>query len=358
MAPQLDAARGEALRAAPARASGGAASILLATTICGLAATARIEQRQLAVDDVEVVERIAAAHAAGVEQMQRAGGARHVAEEAVAEAVARVRAFDQAGDVGEDEGGVLVDAHDAEVRDERGERVVGDARPRRRDAADEGRLADVGEAEQADVGDQVQLERGAGAPRPSSPGCARARRLVGRGLVGGVAAPAAAAAGDDDAGVWRGRGRRSPRPSRRRARSCRVGTRATTSAPRWPCCSLPRPCSPRLARRRGWYLKSSSVVRLGSTSSTTSPPSPPLPPSGPPLGRYFSRRKLTQPAPPCPPRTSISASSTNFMVAVPPLRRRPARCPSVTAAAGRGPAGGPCRGGRTCTMPSILANSV
>ena len=62
------------------------------------------------------------------------GGARHVAQEAVAEAVAVVRARDQAGDVGEDEGRVVVDPHHAEVRHQRGERDsrrCADARPRR-----------------------------------------------------------------------------------------------------------------------------------------------------------------------------------------------------------------------------------
>src|SRR5882672_11808071 len=36
----------------------------------------------------------------------------------------------------------------------------------------------------------------------------------------------------------------------------------------------------------------------GSASRKTLPPSPPSPPSGPPRGTNFSRRKLTQPAPP------------------------------------------------------------
>ena len=47
-----------------------------------------------------------------------------VAEELVAEALALARTLDEAGDVGDDEVGVVVDAHDAEVRLERGERVV------------------------------------------------------------------------------------------------------------------------------------------------------------------------------------------------------------------------------------------
>src|SRR5512139_2523074 len=52
---------------------------------------------------------------------------------------------------------------------------------------------------------------------------------------------------------------------------------------------------------------------LRSACAHTLPPRPPSPPFGPPKGMNFSRRKLTQPAPPCPAATSIVASSTNFM---------------------------------------------
>src|SRR5574337_1156949 len=42
------------------------------------------------------------------------------------------------------------------------------------------------------------------------------------------------------------------------------------------------------------------------------PPFPPSPPLGPPRGTYFSRRKLTQPRPPSPARTTTRAVSTNI----------------------------------------------
>src|SRR5262249_34573555 len=51
----------------------------------------------------------------------------------------------------------------------------------------------------------------------------------------------------------------------------------------------------------------------------TSPPSPPSPPSGPPLGTYFSRRKLHMPGPPSPPLTKIVTRSTKAMIAAPLL---------------------------------------
>src|SRR5207302_1410803 len=77
--------------------------------------------------------------------------------------------------------------------------------------------------------------------------------------------------------------RRSHRSAPGRPRSARRGARLVEVAKR----ALPRP--PRAP-----------------------PPSPPSPPSGPPRGTYFSRRKLTQPAPPSPPLTKISVSSTNI----------------------------------------------
>ena len=49
-----------------------------------------------------------------------------VFEEAVAEACAFCRAFNQAGDIGHDEAVVFIDAHDAQVWMQGGEGVVGD----------------------------------------------------------------------------------------------------------------------------------------------------------------------------------------------------------------------------------------
>ena len=66
------------------------------------------------------------------------------------------------------------------------------------DGVDEGRLAGIGQADQADVGQQLQ-------PQPDPHFLARpagavlARRAVGRGLVAGIAAAAVAALEEDDA---------------------------------------------------------------------------------------------------------------------------------------------------------------
>ena len=121
-------------------------------------------------------------------------------EELDAEAGAEVRAFDEAGHVGDGEGffvGEVADLDDAEVGFERGEGVVGDLGLGGREARDERGFADVGEADEAGVGEQTELEAVVA-------GFAGAAELVlSRGLVRGggemlVAAAAAAAAGDDD----------------------------------------------------------------------------------------------------------------------------------------------------------------
>ncbi len=110
----------------------------------------------------------------------------------MAETVALARSLDQARDVGDDELGVVVDAHHTEVRLERRERIVGDLRLRCRDHADERRLADVREPDERDVGHQAEFE-----PQPALLtvlallGEARCATLVRQEL--GVAAAAAAA---------------------------------------------------------------------------------------------------------------------------------------------------------------------
>ena len=121
-----------------------------------------------------------------------------VAQKAVAEAVAFVGAFDEAGDVGDDKGLVIVGADHAEVGDERGEGIVGDLRLRGADDGDQRRLAGIRKSDQADVGDQLQLDEelalvaGVAILR-------KARRLTRGGGEVLVAPAAAPALGDEDA---------------------------------------------------------------------------------------------------------------------------------------------------------------
>ncbi len=133
-----------------------------------------------------------------VDQVQDHGAALDMAEKAGTEPGAVARAFDEAGEVGEDEFGVVAEPDDAELRVERGERIVGDLRPRVRDARKEGRLAGVGEADEPGIGDQLEAQPYPElAARPA--GAEAARGLVGRGLVVEVAEPAVAAGQQDDA---------------------------------------------------------------------------------------------------------------------------------------------------------------
>ena len=171
----------------------------------------------------------------------------------------------------------------AEVRVLGRERVVGDLGLRAADPRQQGRLAGVRQADQADVGDDLQLQ----VDRPLLAG------LAGLGLPGGavgrrlevlVAVPALAAAGDDDvvadapsgrAGRGRGRGRgRWCRPARRCRCSRRSGRRGC--------------CPGRAGRGRpgsgAWPERWARFVRPSTARTMTWPPWPPSPPFGPPAG--------------------------------------------------------------------------
>src|SRR5262249_36371127 len=87
-------------------------------------------------------------------------------------------------------------------------------------------------------------------------------------------------------------------------------TRSSALRP-WQLAGSPRPP---LSARQCLRLTISAKLSVPATARTmTSPPSPPSPPSGPPLGTYFSRRKLQQPDPPSPPLTKMLTRSTNAM---------------------------------------------
>ena len=81
-----------------------------------------------------------------------------VLQEAMPEARALRRARDEAGNVREYEARLVTDAHHAEVRRERRERIVRDLRLRARHGANERGLTHVREAEEADVGHHLEIE--------------------------------------------------------------------------------------------------------------------------------------------------------------------------------------------------------
>ena len=112
----------------------------------------------------------------GIEDVNQHAGAIDVTKKLQAETRALVSTFDQAGQVRHDEGGVFGELHHAEHRLEGGERIVRNLRPRRAGGGEERRFAGVGQADQADIGDQPQLE-----PEP-----ARVSRLAQLGKAGGL----------------------------------------------------------------------------------------------------------------------------------------------------------------------------
>src|SRR5256885_947027 len=69
-----------------------------------------------------------------------------------------VRAFDQPGNIRYDERAKITEINHAQVRFERGERIIGNLRPRRRDFRDEGRFPGIGKTDQAHISEQLKLE--------------------------------------------------------------------------------------------------------------------------------------------------------------------------------------------------------
>ena len=137
-----------------------------------------------------------------------------VREEVVAEAGAVAGALDQAGDVGDHELAVVA-VERAEHRLERRERVVGDLRRRARQPREQRGLAGVRQADEADVGEQLELQLDpALLARQAALGEARrlARRRSRSCL---LPRPPEPPLGDDDALAGRRRGRAACRPSRR-----------------------------------------------------------------------------------------------------------------------------------------------
>ena len=155
---------------------------------------------QLVLDHVEVVERVAARlDGGGVDDVHEGRAALDVAQEVVAEAATVGGTLDQAGHVGDGERHVT-GADDAEVGHQGGERVVGDLGPRARHGRDQRRLAGAREADQADVGDDLELE----AHVDLVAGLAEEREAGSLALGAGqrgVAEAAATALGDDHLGA-------------------------------------------------------------------------------------------------------------------------------------------------------------
>src|SRR5579884_3166361 len=154
---------------------------------------AGIVQAELVLDRGVVGHRIGAVERLQVEHVHEHARALDVGQELVAQPRPRAGALDQSGDVGDHELAIL-ELERPEHRLERREWVPGDLGVRAGQAREQRGLARVGEPDQPNVGQQLQLERQpALLPRETPLG--EARRLVGGTREALVAAPARAAAG-------------------------------------------------------------------------------------------------------------------------------------------------------------------
>src|SRR5207247_1034812 len=97
----------------------------------------RVKQLELLPNGIEIADRIPSAEAGDVDQMHEYAGSFQMAQELMSQSLSVVRAFNQPGDVRDDETAIAAQAHDAEIGDKRREGIVGDLRARGRDARDE-----------------------------------------------------------------------------------------------------------------------------------------------------------------------------------------------------------------------------
>ena len=182
--------------------------------------------RQLRVDRAPTLVGVAFRRVDNVQQEPRALEMR---EELVAEADALARAFDQSRHVGDDELPTVRRLDRAEHRRERRERIVGDLRPRVRDARQQRRLARVRQPDERGVGEQLQAQFDR-ALLPGHADLGEARRLPRRRRVALVAAASAPSLGHDDSRSRARASRSAParpdllvRPDAREVAPARVG---------------------------------------------------------------------------------------------------------------------------------------
>ncbi len=139
--------------------------------------------------------RFAAVGRREIDQMEQETGAGEVLEKARTQSGALGGTGNETGDIGQNERFMLGNAYDAQIGIQGGKRIVGHFGTRGTDGADQGTLAGVGHAEQADIGEeaqfQAQLAFFAVAAQLMLPRCP-----VGAGFVPHITVTAAAALGD------------------------------------------------------------------------------------------------------------------------------------------------------------------
>ncbi len=285
---------------------------------------------QLALDQLEVGLRVGVRLAAqlwrDVEHVYEQAGALDVGEEVVSEAGAVAGPLDETGDVGDDELAV-VRLQRAEHRLERGERVVGDLGRRARQPRDERGLARVGQADETDVGEELQLQR----QPPLLPRPARVRRSAAPGAWPWRSAccrvPPIRRARRPPAGPGSpGRsGARQDRPPRRAPRS-RAGRAAATARRRRRGSG-----DPRRAHRAGRDAARDGGSAAGRAASRRTPARHRRRVRrrrrrARPRGTCASRRKLRLPSPPAPAchlDSSAVIEHCRAIVTCPSIRKGP-----------------------------------
>jgi hypothetical protein len=124
---------------------------------CGLARQVGVVEFQFAPKRFERLQRRRGRKRRHIQQVQQQPRALHMAQELMPQPDARMRALNQPRYIGDDEALVLV-LHDAEVGHERCERVVGDFGLGGGDSANQRAFARVGHPDDADIGEQFQLQ--------------------------------------------------------------------------------------------------------------------------------------------------------------------------------------------------------
>ena len=149
---------------------------------------------------------------------------------------------------------------DAEVRIQRRERIVGDLRPRGRNRADQRRFAGVGQAQQADVGDHLELEPSSRALARQARAALARRAVLARLLKRWLPQPPLPPFATSRRLPALRRDRPASRRCRCRARRCRPARQRRDPSPPRPVQSWPPPGSPFCARKVRWTRKSASVL--------------------------------------------------------------------------------------------------
>lgn len=153
---------------------------------------------EFAADFVVVLGGVGGILGVEVEEVDDDLGAFDVTEEGVAESCAVVSAFDESGDVCDDDSAVDADFDDAELWFEGSEGVVGDLGSGGGDGSEEGTFSGVGHSDEADVCDEFEFEFKA-AVLSWGTGFGVAGRLVDGGSEMPVTAAAFSGLGDDGA---------------------------------------------------------------------------------------------------------------------------------------------------------------